>query len=278
MSAAGNGAGDNLPGHEEPGDPVDAAALRDFTAAHPGLRLPAVAVVIAAYDEEKSIEDVVRSIPAEIAGLPSRILVVVDGARDATAERARAAGALVCDVPVNRGQGAALRLGYLLARRAGARFIATTDADGQYEPGDLHRVVAPLADGTADFVSGSRVLGTTDTTDRTRRAGVTVFARLISLLTGRRVTDPANGLRAMRVEVPASVRLCQPQYQAAELLIGAIAGGFRVREVPTTMRQRSAGATKKGRNLLYGLRFGRVVVGTWWRERRSLVPRKITHS
>jgi hypothetical protein len=105
-----------------------------------------------------------------------------------------------------------------------------------------------------------------------------VFARLITLLTGRRVTDPANGLRAMRAEVAARVRLRQPQYQAAELLIGAIMAGFRTTEVPTTMRERAAGTSKKGRNLLYGVRFGRVVVGTWWRERHAGSPGNTTNS
>jgi glycosyltransferase involved in cell wall biosynthesis len=248
-------------------DAVDSAAVAAFDAEHPGLRLPPVVVVIAAFNEQDAVGDVVGSIPAEPGGLAGRVLVVVDGATDATATAAREAGALVSDVPVNRGQGAALRLGYLLARRGGARFIATIDADGQYDPEDLHRVLAPLVEDRADFVSGSRVLGTALTTDRTRLFGVTVFARLISLLTGTRITDPANGLRAMRAEVTAAVRLSQPQYQASELLIGAIARGFRVVEVPTTMRERAAGTTKKGRNLAYGMRFGRVVLGTWWRER-----------
>jgi glycosyltransferase involved in cell wall biosynthesis len=259
-------------------DPVDARALARFDAEHPGLALPPVAVVIAAYDEEDAVGDVVRAIPPRIAGQEARVLVVVDGATDATAARAREAGALVADVPVNRGQGAALRLGYLLARRAGAAYIATTDADGQYDPADLDRVVEPLVAGRADFVSGSRVLGAAHTSDRTRALGVTVFARLITALTGHRVTDPANGLRAMRAEVPARVRLRQPQYQAAELLIGTIAAGFRTAEVPTTMRERAAGTTKKGRNLLYGARFGRVVVGTWWRERRAGSPGNTTNS
>jgi hypothetical protein len=250
-------------------DPVDTEAVAAFDREHAGLRLPPVAVVIAAYDEEGAVGAVVRAIPEQVAGLDARVIVVVDGATDATAAEAREAGALVCDVPVNRGQGAALRLGYLLARTHGAQYIATTDADGQYDPEDLHRVVAPLVGGEADFVTGSRVLGEAHTTDRARRLGVTVFAGVISVLTGQRITDPANGLRAMRAEVTGAVRLVQPQYQASELLISAMARGYRVAEVPTTMRERSAGETKKGRNLLYGVRFGRVVVATWWRERRS---------
>jgi glycosyltransferase involved in cell wall biosynthesis len=271
--------GPAAPHPDDPTNPVDAAAVARFDAEHPGLRLPPLVVVIAAFDEQGSVGTVVRGIPDRVAGLPVGVLVVVDGATDDTAGEARQAGALVCDVPVNRGQGAALRLGYLLARRGGARFVVTTDADGQYDPADLDRVVTPLLEGRADFVSGSRVLGTALTGDRTRRVGVTVFARLISLLTRRRITDPANGLRAMRAEVTAAVRLQQPQYQAAELLIGVIAAGFRVTEVPTTMRQRAAGTTKKGRNLAYGLRFGRVVLATWWRERGALLsPAKTTKS
>jgi hypothetical protein len=69
----------------------------------------------------------------------------------------------------------------------------------------------------------------------------------------------------MRAEVTAAVPLHQPQYQASELLLGAALRGFRLTEVPTTMRQRSAGNTKKGRNLLYGARFARAIAATWWR-------------
>jgi len=225
-------------------------------------------VVIAAYNEEDGIEAVVRGIPQEVLGLGADTIVVVDGATDGTAVAARQAGAMVCDVAVNRGQGAALRLGYRLARERGAHYIATLDADGQYDPAELAAVVAPLLEGRADLVTGSRRLGASHTTDRARAAGVVVFGALITVLTRTRITDPANGLRGMRAEVTATVTLEQPQYQASELLVGAILSGYRVVEVPVTMHVRSAGTTKKGGNLLYGLRFCRVVVGTWWRDRQ----------
>ena len=105
--------------------------------------------MIPAYNEEPTVADVVAEIPREAAGLQTEVIVVVDGARDATASKAAGAGALVCDVPVNRGQGAALRLGYWLARARGARVIATIDADGQYEPDEIGRVVEPILDGRA---------------------------------------------------------------------------------------------------------------------------------
>jgi glycosyltransferase involved in cell wall biosynthesis len=262
-------------------EPAERDAAAAFLASHPPGAGAPLAVVIPAYNEEPTVGAVVSEVPREAAGLQTEVIVVVDGARDRTASRAAAAGALVCDVPVNRGQGAVLRLGYWLARARGAKLIATIDADGQYEPLELERVVAPILAGNADFVSGSRRLGAELTTDRVRHLGVLVFGALISLLVRHRVTDPACGIRAMRSELTAAVTLEQRQYQASELMISAALNGFRLAEVPTTMRNRGAHATgtKKGGNLGYGVRFARAALHTWKRDRKPartrLRPEKI---
>ena len=262
-------------------DAVDEAAAEACAPALAGGLAP-VAVVIAAYNEQDSIAEVLRRVPGKALGLPVDVLVVVDGASDATAAAARAAAAEsgiragavhVCEVPVNRGQGAALRLGYALARTGGARYIVTTDADGQYDIEDIDRMLEPLVEDRADFVTGSRILGQQQTHDVVRRAGVHVFARLVALLTREPVTDTSFGLRAMRAEVTADVTLQQPQYQSSELLISTLAHGHRVREVPMLMRVRANGRSKKGNNLVYGSRYARVVLRTWWRERRLLKTR-----
>ncbi|HEY2428212.1 MAG TPA: glycosyltransferase family 2 protein, partial [Acidimicrobiales bacterium] len=135
-----------------------------FVAEHAHRRPRPLAVVIAAYNEEEGIGEVVAAVPASVCGLETEVIVVVDGSDDRTAAVAREAGALVCDMAVNRGQGAALRLGYRLARGRGARFIATLDGDGQYHPDELALVVGPVVAGEADLVSGSRRLGTAHTT------------------------------------------------------------------------------------------------------------------
>lgn len=248
---------------------VDGAAMAQFTAEY-GVRLPPVAVVIAAYNEENGIGDVVDALPHQVADLDAATIVVVDGSADDTAAVARKQGALVCEVPVNRGQGAALRLGYRIAREGGADYIVTTDGDGQYEAADIEKVLGPIMAGEADFVTGSRILGRQETYDKVRRVGVHVFARLVTTLTGHHVTDTSFGLRAMRASLTAHVTLRQPQYQASELLISVIMNGYRVGEVPATMRLRAAGTTKKGGNLTYGYRYAKVVIGTWRRERRRI--------
>jgi glycosyltransferase involved in cell wall biosynthesis len=230
----------------------------------------AISVLIPAYNAERFIAEALESVAAQTTA-PAEVIVVDDGSTDATAEEAAAAGALVCEVPVNRGQGVVFWLGYKLARARGAKVIATIDADGQYEPQEFERLVEPIVSGKADFVNGSRRLGTELTTDPVRHAGVVFFGGLVSVLLRQRITDPACGIRAMSAQVSEAVTLEQPQYQSSELLISTAMMGFRVIEVPTTMRDRPDGATltKKGPNLLYGMRFARAVLGTWRRERKA---------
>ena len=249
---------------------IDNAARETMQATY-GARvtqLPPVALVIAAYNEEGVIGPVVQQLPPVVSGLETRVIVVADGCVDSTVKEADAAGAIVCDVPVNRGQGAALRLGYRIAREGGARYIVTTDADGQYNPAEIESLLAPIIDGRADFVSGSRRMGSQENQDPIRKAGTRFFAVLVSALTGQKITDTTFGLRAMRAEVTGSVLLAQPQYQAGELLIGVLAHGFRVLEVPGAIHKRKVGESKTGHNFIYGLRFLRAVITTWYRERR----------
>ncbi|HET6793806.1 MAG TPA: glycosyltransferase family 2 protein [Acidimicrobiales bacterium] len=231
-------------------------------------------VVVPAYEEEATVASVVASVPPAVAGLATTCLVVDDGSADATSTRASEAGALVCRLPVNRGQGAALRVGYRLAADLGGRYVVTLDADGQWDAGDLEALVDVVASGRAELVSGTRRGGEDSDAIAVRRAGVVVFAAVIRLLTGAPVTDPANGLRAMAVEVPAAIGLEQDQFQSAELIIGALAEGFRYAEVPVRHHPRAAGRSKKGSSLAYGLRFARVIGVTYvrkrgWRHRRA---------
>ncbi len=248
---------------------ISSEAVADFVEQYgPGPGAP-IAVVIPALNEAETVASVVKSVPASMSGLDTETILVDDGSSDGTGEEARSAGALVCRFPVNLGQGHAFRAGYQLARQRGARFIGTADADGQFDPRELPALMEPLVAGEADFVNGSRRLGRTETSDPVRKAGVFVFGTLISALTGVRITDPANGLRAFRSEITEVVPLRQPQYQTSELLIGAVAHGFTVIEKPATMYEREAGVSKKGHNLFYGFRFARVVITTWWAGRSA---------
>lgn len=250
-------------------DEVDEAALHDYADRYGQRQFAPVVVLIAAYDEEDALGEVLDRMPSTSCGLEVDTLVVVDGATDSTAEVAVRHGAQTCVAPTNRGQGAALRLGYRLAARRGARYVVTTDADGQYDIAELPELLRPVIDDEADFVTGSRRLGSSESTDPVRRAGTYVFAWMVSAMTRQPITDTSFGFRAMAVEVPNAVELHQQQYQSSELLVGVLARGYRVRERPMTMLARTAGHSKKGNNLLYGYRYAQVVIGTWLRERRA---------
>ncbi|GAA1564784.1 glycosyltransferase family 2 protein [Kribbella sancticallisti] len=247
-------------------DKVDSEALEDFRERHGEPAFAPLVVVIAAYNEAGGIGPVLANMPKTCAGLPVDVLVVVDGAEDNTAEIAAAQGAYVCIAPSNRGQGAALRLGYHLAGQGGAQYVATTDADGQYDNDELDALLKPILDGQADFVTGSRRLGEEDADSRLRWLGVRVFAVLASVLTRRKLTDTSFGFRAMRAELACSVTLREPQYQSSELLLGVLASGARVVELPMTMRRRGDGTSKKGPGVVYGANYARVMTTTWLRE------------
>jgi Glycosyl transferase family 2/Dolichyl-phosphate-mannose-protein mannosyltransferase len=247
-------------------DDVDAAAMADFETRYGSPKFAPVLVVIAAYNEEAGIGGVLDNLPEKCAGLDVNVLVVVDGCKDRTAEVAREHGAFVCECPSNRGQGGALRLGYRLANYGGARYVITTDADGQYDNSEMPLLLEPLVADRADFVTGSRRLGVAPGDDKVRWLGVHVFATLASVLTGKHITDTSFGFRGMKAALAGSVHLQQPQYQASELLLSVLAGGARYLEQPMTMRVRSAGTTKKGNNFVYGRNYAKVMTRTWVRE------------
>ena len=98
-------------------------------------------MVIPAYNESENIHHVLGALPERVCDLPLHAIVIDDGSADRTTEAARAAGAAAIRLPMNRGQGAALRTGYRLALVTGAEIVVTMDADGQHQPSELSRLV-----------------------------------------------------------------------------------------------------------------------------------------
>src|SRR5206468_12621508 len=94
----------------------------------------------------------------------------------------------------------------------------------------------------------------------------------VGRLSRQRVTGTSRGLGAVAVEVATGVPQFEPPYQSSALLVGALCHGYRVVERPTNMHKRTAGESRKGNDALYGLRYARVVLRTWLRERGA--PRR----
>jgi len=245
-------------------------AMSRFHEEYVGFAPEAIVASICAYEEEGNIGDVLAKMPATLDGAPYTTLVVVDGGEDATAEVARTyPGVKVIEFPVNLGHGVALQVTYRYCIENEVNYVVTLDADGQNDPTEIPRILAPLLSDQADFVVASRVLGEDKTSDLVRKSGVRFFSLVMNRMTGAHLTDTSTGYRALRVTMLADVldRLTQEQYQTAELLITCLKRGWRASEVPTVWYPRASGTTKKGKNWLFGFRYARVVFGTWWRER-----------
>jgi len=250
---------------------VIARSRRAFDERYPDLKLRPVVALICAFEEEANIGAVLAAVPAEACGLRTSTLVIVDGGDDRTDEVSFDSGAITFVLSENLGHGYALRVGYALCIELGAEYVVTLDADGQNDPVEIHTMLQPLVDDEADFVVGSRRLGRDNTSDLVRKAGVRVFSWVISAMGETKLTDTSNGYRALRALMLEDVvhRLTQSQYQTAELLIVCLKRCWRVTERPTMWLPRASGTTKKGKNYLFGPRYARVVLGTWWRERKG---------
>jgi hypothetical protein len=245
---------------------VRSLGVSEFRRLHPDLeRLPAVVVVIPAYDEAENVGAVIDAMPESVRGKTLAALVIDDGSHDDTAGAARRAGALVALCPVNRGGGAALRLGFDIAIEYGAEIVVTMDADGQHLPSEIEGLVAPVVDGNLAFVIGSRILGTHERDSSLRWAGIHFFNTLIRLLTPVKISDCSNGFRALRARELSQLLLRQDQFHTAELIIEAAKRGIPIGEAPVTVKRRMSGESKKGRDWSYGLSFARTVIKTWWR-------------
>jgi hypothetical protein len=245
---------------------IENLALEQFRTTAPVEQFAgAIAVVIPAYNEANNITQVLESLPATVCGLPVRPIVIDDGSSDETIERARATGVASVKLPLNRGQGAALRSGYRLVLASGARVVVTMDADGQHQPDELARLVSPVLEGKADVVHGSRVLGAADPTHPTRKVGIRTFSWLLSALTSSRITDPSCGYRAIRTDALRGLVLHQDQFHTAEFLLEASKRKLVILEVPVTVTSRLSGTSKKPPHFRYGVGFANALLRAWLR-------------
>lgn len=188
--------------------------------------------------------------------LPNVTRVVIDdGSTDATATVAKENGALVISHPIHLGYGAALETGYAFALENGFAHCVQLDADGQHDPSFGPALLAPIRDGSADVVLGSRSLGDRSTAPSLRRFGSVASRWLARTLAGMRVTDPTTGFRAVNADA-ARFLLDWPlpdDYPDVDVLIAMHRAGLRITEVGVPTLERLSGASMHGgsRTLYY---------------------------
>lgn len=224
-----------------------------------------IIILIPAYNEAENLRELLPRIPSKVGNQDVGVLVVDDGSDDDTFFLAKMPRVRVIRCPINRGGGAALRLGYDFLKTHFADICVTMDADCQHQPEEVERLVTPILEGRYDIVIGSRIKGGWEKDSAIRHAGIHVFSFLINGLLGVRITDPSNGFRAFRLDILKNIELKEDQYHTSELLIEGAKKGLRIGEVPITITKRRYGKSKKGKNFIYGFYFAKTIIKTWWR-------------
>ena len=203
-----------------------------------------IVAVVPAFDEEAAIGAVVAEIHAFDPAID--VVVVDDGSTDATAAAAAAAGAAVVRLPFNLGIGAAVQTGFRYALEGDYDVAVRLDGDGQHDAGELGKLLEPLERGDADVVTGSRFRESDDAyrPPLARRLGITWFARLVSLLSGQRVTDTTSGFQALnRRGIALFARDYPSDYPEVEATVLLLKHKLRLVEVPVQMREREHGSS-----------------------------------
>lgn len=227
---------------------------------------PTIALLMPAFNEAENLAELLPRAPRQILGQPVSVIVVDDGSHDDTVSVARQCGVWVIQNPVNSGGGHALKVGFLAAQRLNIPFTVTMDADGQHRFEDLPALLTPLLNGGAEVVVGSRHLGESVGHEAVRAIGLRVFNAVLTFLVGWSVTDCSSGFRAFNMKAFSRLHLIQNRHHTAELIIEATRRGLSICEAPIVIVPRVHGESKKGTNLLYGLRFAHTIISSWWRQ------------
>lgn len=201
-----------------------------------------VIAVVPAYNEERAIGAVVDEIRASAASFD--VVVIDDGSTDATSRVAGEHGAAVVTLPFNLGIGGAVQTGFKYALERGYELAVRLDGDGQHDPAELPKLLAPVQRGEADIVTGSRFAdgAAAYRPPFARRIGITWFAKLVSLLTRQRVTDTTSGFQALNLKGIALFAGDYPNdYPEVEATVLVFKHRLRLAEVPVRMREREHG-------------------------------------
>jgi hypothetical protein len=216
--------------------PIEDARAR--AAGLPGRRCLAIVV---ARDEEPAVGSVLAGLPRAACGMPVDVLLVDDGSRDATARIAREHGARVRSHPVSLGLGAALRTGLAAARKEGYAAAVYIDGDGEYDPADFEAVLEPVARGRADYVLGSRFLGSRDGMSWHRTLANRATGALLGFLTRTVTSDAQTGYRAFSARALAVARIAHDYNYAQVLTLSLWGQRIEPVEVPIRYRRRTSG-------------------------------------
>jgi len=218
-------------------------------------------VLIPVFNEASTIGSVI----SKTMKYAQTILVIDDGSTDDSAVIAKYLNAIVVSHPKRRGVGAAFSTGIEKALSLGADIVVTIDADGQFDPDEIPKLIEPIIEGRADFVTGSRFKDGAEIPGMTwtKIMGNQFFIKLTNLLTGMKFTDTQCGFRAYSREALLRLTIFGHFTYTQEVFLDLISKNMRVVEVPVKVYPRRSGKSRVVRNpILYGLRALKIILQT----------------
>jgi glycosyltransferase involved in cell wall biosynthesis len=213
------------------------------------MALKQLVIIVPAYNEADKIGATIAALLEVRDGLlaekvETRIFVIDDGSRDDTGQLAIAAGAdKVLVHRRNRGLGAAVRTGLFAAAESGADVAVKFDADLQHDPGDIRALLAPILDGKAEVVYGSRFEQIAYRMPLVRRLGNLFFTQLMRWLTGWDLRDSQPGIFAVDRAYLDVTSLPGDYNYTQQILMDAYLKGMRFAQVPVQFRARTTGTS-----------------------------------
>jgi len=211
-------------------------------------------VVVPAYNEAGTVGRVITSVHEHAPAFD--VVVIDDGSTDDTCREATAAGARALRHPFNLGIGGAVQSGFKFALENGYDYMIQVDADGQHDPAEIPRLVRAMEENPSlDVICGSRFLKDLEyVAPISRRAGIHVFAFILSRIVGQKVTDPTSGFRLYnRRAISLFARDYPHDYPEVEAVLVLHYHRLRMREIAVRMFQRGGGRSsiRSGKSVYY---------------------------
>jgi len=199
-----------------------------------------IVITIPAYNEEKSIVNVIKDIKdvLDYTKYKCKILVIDDGSKDKTAHLAKSSGAVVYSHPKNYGLAETFKTEMKQALKLDADIIVHIDADGQYLAKEIPKLIKEVENGY-DLVLGSRFKGKIEHMSLIKRIGNIAFSKVISQLTGLKISDGQTGFRAFTKQVAKEISIISTHTYTQEQIIKAVNQKFKIKEVPIYFAKRS---------------------------------------
>jgi len=228
-----------------------------------------LAICIPAFNEEKTIAQVIEAIPQHIHGVSGiMVFVIDDGSSDKTAAVALRHGAEVLKL-THKGLAATFLAGIKKALEWGADLIVNIDADGQYLSEEIPRLIEPVLAGEVDMVIGDRQVGSLRFMSLGKKYGNLAGSWFLRMVTGSNVRDASSGFRAYTRKAAESIQVHSRHTYTHENLIQAHYAGSRIAQVPVTFIARTDNSSSR---LIHGVlnHIFKSLQGIWaaWRRWR----------